>query len=92
MTTDTRTAENSTGIRRFIPILSWLPRYDRSWLTVDIIAGLTLWGLVVPEAMARRASSISRCKRRCYDDDTYLSCHKHNRLSASSRSCHAAEL
>src|SRR5512137_1154105 len=52
MTTDTRTAENTTGIRRFIPILFWLPPYDRSWLTVDIIAGLTLWGLVVPEAMA----------------------------------------
>ncbi|QLQ06394.1 MAG: hypothetical protein HZY76_10305 [Anaerolineae bacterium] len=52
MTTETRTAETVTGIRRFIPILSWLPRYDRSWLTVDVIAGLTLWGLVVPEAMA----------------------------------------
>jgi SulP family sulfate permease len=52
MTTDTRAAENTTGIGRFIPILSWLPRYDRAWLTVDIIAGLTLWGLVVPEGMA----------------------------------------
>jgi high affinity sulfate transporter 1 len=52
MTTDTRTAETVTGIRRFIPILSWLPRYDRSWLSIDLIAGLTLWGLVVPEAMA----------------------------------------
>ena len=52
MTTEPRTAETATGIRRFIPILSWLPRYDRSWLTVDLIAGLTLWGLVVPEAMA----------------------------------------
>ena len=52
MTTETRTGENATGIRRFIPIVSWLPNYDRSWLTVDIIAGLTLWGLVVPEAMA----------------------------------------
>jgi high affinity sulfate transporter 1 len=37
---------------RFIPILSWLPHYDRTWLSLDIIAGLTLWGLVVPEAMA----------------------------------------
>jgi SulP family sulfate permease len=37
---------------RFVPILSWLPAYDRSWLTLDAIAGLTLWGLVVPEAMA----------------------------------------
>jgi high affinity sulfate transporter 1 len=52
MTTDTRNGENATGVKRFIPILSWLPRYDRSWLPVDIIAGLTLWGLVVPEAMA----------------------------------------
>ena len=43
---------NSVGFTRFIPILSWLPRYDRAWLTIDIIAGLTLWGLVVPEAMA----------------------------------------
>jgi high affinity sulfate transporter 1 len=39
-------------LRRYIPILSWLPRYDRAWLAVDVIAGLTLWGLVVPEAMA----------------------------------------
>ncbi len=52
MTTDTPPAANVTGIKRFTPILSWLPHYDRSWLTVDIIAGLTLWGLVVPEAMA----------------------------------------
>ena len=36
----------------YVPILSWLPHYDRSWLRLDIIAGLTLWGLVVPEAMA----------------------------------------
>jgi high affinity sulfate transporter 1 len=47
-----KTDEKAAGIKRFIPILSWLPRYDRSWLAVDIIAGLTLWGLVVPEAMA----------------------------------------
>jgi sulfate permease, SulP family len=40
------------NISRFAPILSWLPRYDRSWFTFDAIAGLTLWGLVVPEGMA----------------------------------------
>jgi MFS superfamily sulfate permease-like transporter len=40
------------GFTRFVPILSWLPQYDRSWLTLDALAGLTLWGLVVPEAMA----------------------------------------
>ena len=41
-----------TTLSRYIPILSWLPRYNRAWLTADIIAGLTLWGLVVPEGMA----------------------------------------
>ena len=40
------------NVARYVPILSWLPRYDRSWLPFDAIAGLTLWGLVVPEGMA----------------------------------------
>jgi sulfate permease, SulP family len=35
-----------------VPILAWLPAYDRAWLSPDAIAGLTLWGLLVPEAMA----------------------------------------
>jgi high affinity sulfate transporter 1 len=39
-------------VRRLVPILDWLPRYDRAWLSYDVIAGLTLWGLVVPEGMA----------------------------------------
>ena len=47
-----QTSQHGSGLRRYIPILSWLPHYDRAWLTVDVIAGLTLWGLVVPEAMA----------------------------------------
>ena len=42
----------SGGLSRYIPILSWLPSYNRGWLSADVIAGLTLWGLVVPEAMA----------------------------------------
>ena len=40
------------NISRFVPILTWLPRYDRAWFRFDAIAGLTLWGLVVPEGMA----------------------------------------
>jgi len=42
----------SGNLSRLIPILSWLPRYNRAWLVADILAGLTLWGLVVPEGMA----------------------------------------
>src|SRR3954466_14040592 len=31
---------------------SWLRGYDRGWLTADAMAGLTIWALMVPEAMA----------------------------------------
>jgi len=41
-----------SGIRRFIPILGWLPQYDREWLRFDVIAGATVWGLLVPESIA----------------------------------------
>jgi sulfate permease, SulP family len=39
-------------LARFLPIVDWLPSYQSAWLAADVIAGLTLWGLVVPEAMA----------------------------------------
>src|SRR5512144_1946186 len=45
-------SKRANGLMRFIPILAWLPRYDRAWLSLDVIAGFTLWGMVVPEAMA----------------------------------------
>ena len=37
---------------RYLPILHWLPGYQLSWLRADIIAGLTVWAVMVPEAMA----------------------------------------
>ncbi|MGB7979163.1 MAG: SulP family inorganic anion transporter [Candidatus Nanopelagicales bacterium] len=37
---------------RNVPILAWLPGYNRTWWSSDAIAGLTLWGLLVPEGMA----------------------------------------
>jgi high affinity sulfate transporter 1 len=52
MAASTQTTKPSKQLARYIPILTWLPRYDRGWLRADMIAGLTLWGLVVPEAMA----------------------------------------
>jgi high affinity sulfate transporter 1 len=44
--------KRSKGLKDHVPLLGWLPTYDRSWLPFDVIAGLTLWGLVVPESMA----------------------------------------
>jgi high affinity sulfate transporter 1 len=51
MTTQGETSAPSRW-ERSIPILAWARTYDRSWLRGDVIAGLTLWGLVAPEAMA----------------------------------------
>jgi len=42
----------ASGVRRFVPILGWLPAYDRSFLRFDVIAGATVWGLLVPESIA----------------------------------------
>ena len=29
-----------------------MPGYDRSWIRGDVIAGLTFWAVLVPEALA----------------------------------------
>ena len=36
-------------VTRFLPIVGWLPRYDRSWLRGDLAAGLAVTALVVPK-------------------------------------------
>ena len=38
--------------KRFLPITAWLPVYEKKWLTGDIVAALTVWALLVPEALA----------------------------------------
>ncbi|HUO41343.1 MAG TPA: sulfate permease [Methylomirabilota bacterium] len=43
---------SSINFRRFIPIASWLPKYPRNFLRADVISGITVWGVVVPAAMA----------------------------------------
>ena len=39
-------------IARFVPIVQWVPEYQRSWLGADLVAGFTIWGLLVPEMIA----------------------------------------
>jgi len=43
------------SVARVFPILGWLPSYESEWLRADVIAGLTLWGILVPEAIAYAA-------------------------------------
>jgi MFS superfamily sulfate permease-like transporter len=44
--------QRAAGWRRFIPIAFWLMSYESGNLAFDLIAALTIWALVVPEAMA----------------------------------------
>ncbi len=44
-------AEKSQGISRYLPVLNWLPNYDRAWLKGDLIAGLSVWALMVPTSL-----------------------------------------
>ena len=39
-------------LRHYVPILAWLPAYERADLRPDLVAGLTSWGVMVPVALA----------------------------------------
>ncbi|MGI9666763.1 MAG: SulP family inorganic anion transporter [Acidimicrobiia bacterium] len=41
-----------TVVQRYVPIVEWLPNYQWKNIRVDVIAALTVWALLVPEAMA----------------------------------------
>lgn len=40
------------GIRKYLPILSWLPNYPAQWLRGDLLAGLVAAAVLIPQAMA----------------------------------------
>jgi SulP family sulfate permease len=41
-----------TGLRRYVPILEWLPQYNKKWLVGDTVAGVSVWALLIPQALA----------------------------------------
>lgn len=45
-------AASTSRLKRYLPILSWLPQYQRGWLTLDLVAAVTVLALLVPEGMA----------------------------------------
>src|ERR1700746_291533 len=38
--------------QRLLPVLGWLPTYRRDSLLPDVLAGLAVWAVLVPESMA----------------------------------------
>src|SRR3954451_21054525 len=38
--------------QRLLPILEWIPGYRHEWLLPDLLAGIALWAVMVPEGMA----------------------------------------
>lgn len=44
--------QNSTSLKRWIPILSWLPSYKSTFLKGDLTAGLTVAVMLIPQGMA----------------------------------------
>jgi len=53
----TASAKDITNPKRkslagYLPIIAWLPAYQRVWLRTDFIAGLTVVALLIPEGMA----------------------------------------
>ena len=47
---DTNTAP--AGLKKYIPVLGWLPGYRGEWLGLDVLAGITAAAVVIPQAMA----------------------------------------
>jgi high affinity sulfate transporter 1 len=53
MSTQVKARAKTPWILSYFPILQWLPQYNwGKWLTPDIIAGFTTWGIAVPLAIA----------------------------------------
>ena len=45
-------ARGRSWLARAVPIVDWLPHYRRAWLSRDLIAGVTVWAVLIPESIA----------------------------------------
>jgi high affinity sulfate transporter 1 len=39
-------------LHKYVPITAWLPAYQSGWLRADLIAGLAVWAMTIPQALA----------------------------------------
>jgi sodium-independent sulfate anion transporter 11 len=47
-------------VRRLFPIFTWITRYNVGWLTGDVIAGLTVGMVLVPQSMSYATVTLYR--------------------------------
>jgi len=52
VTADSPTHRAERGVRSALPLLDWLPGYDRSWLRTDVVSGVTVAAAVIPGGLA----------------------------------------
>jgi sulfate permease, SulP family len=45
----TAVKDHRRGVSRLLPIVAWLPGYDRGWLRGDVAAGVAVTALIVPK-------------------------------------------
>jgi high affinity sulfate transporter 1 len=45
-------AGSSSIAQRLLPALGWMPAYRRKWFMPDLMAGLAVWAVMIPESMA----------------------------------------
>ncbi len=51
METQAKAKGTQKGIKKLLPILTWLPHYDWKNIRFDLIAGIAVAGLIIPESM-----------------------------------------
>ena len=49
---DLSSRKNRNLLHQFVPITTWLPLYERAQLPTDLIAGLAVWAMTIPQALA----------------------------------------
>ncbi|HET9647627.1 MAG TPA: SulP family inorganic anion transporter [Microlunatus sp.] len=52
---DAQAVARHSRLRRYVPILDWLRRYDRRWLRADLLAGCVVAALAVPQSLGYAA-------------------------------------
>ena len=45
-------APSASVAQCLLPVINWLPKYRRDWFVPDVMAGLAVWAVMVPESMA----------------------------------------